>query len=202
MAGNLIIVSAPSGAGKTTLVDRMLLRLSGVRSSISMTARSARPGEEDGRHYHFVAAVEFQKMIARGEFLEWAEVHGNLYGTSRRIVEEYREAGLDVVLTIDVQGARAARDLFPDSVSVFILPPSRAQLEDRLRSRGANHEADLDLRMKNASHEMAEYRYFDYIIVNDELEEATEELVAIIRARRCARERRASLAQAILKEFT
>ncbi|MEP7271811.1 MAG: guanylate kinase [Acidobacteriota bacterium] len=201
MAGNLIIVSAPSGAGKTTLVERMLKRVSGVRSSISMTARPPRPGEEDGHHYHFVSPADFQAMIARGEFLEWAEVHGNLYGTSRRIVDEHREAGFDVVLTIDVQGARTARVLFPDSISVFILPPSREVLEARLRSRGENHDDDLCLRLQNASHETAEYKHFDYIIINDELESATEELVAIILARRCARERRAPLAEAILTEF-
>lgn len=202
MAGNLIIVSAPSGAGKTTLVELMLARLDGIRPSVSMTARAPRPGEEDGQHYHFVTPSEFQEMIAREEFLEWAEVHGNLYGTSRRLVESYRKEGIDVVLTIDVQGARAARKLFADSVSVFILPPSRDVLEGRLRSRGVNHEEDVRLRMENARQEIDEYRYFDYIIVNDDLEHATEELVAIVRANRCQREHRASTAETILKQFS
>jgi guanylate kinase len=202
MAGNLIIVSAPSGAGKTTLVEKMLARLSGVRPSVSMTARPPRPGEEDGRHYHFVTAAKFHEMIERGEFLEWAEVHGNLYGTSRKVVEDLRDSGIDVVLTIDVQGARVARKLFSDSKSIFILPPSRALLVERLVSRGTNDEHDLQLRLQNARRELEEYRYFDYVIINDDLERATEEMVAIIRARRCEREDRTSIAEAILNEFT
>ncbi len=202
MAGNLIIVSAPSGAGKTTLVELMLARLTGIRSSVSMTARLPRAGEEDGRHYHFVTPSQFQEMITRDEFLEWAEVHGNFYGTSRRVVEEYRKAGVDVVMTIDVQGARSAKALFADAVSVFILPPSPYLLEDRLRSRGANHEDDVLLRMENARYELEEYRHFDYIIVNDDLEHATEELVAIVRAKRCERGQRTSIAETILKQFS
>lgn len=201
MTGNLIIVSAPSGAGKTTLVEAMLARLDGIRPSVSMTARPPRAGEEDGRHYHFVTTSEFQEMIARDEFLEWAEVHGNLYGTSRRLVESYREEGIDVVLTIDVQGARAARKVFADAVSVFILPPSREVLEGRLRLRGANHEDDVRLRLANARHEIDEYRHFDYLIVNEDLGEATAELVAIVRAKRCTREHRVWLAESILRQF-
>lgn len=201
MAGNLIIVSAPSGAGKTTLVELMLKRLPDVRPSISMTARAPRPGEEDGRHYHFVSPVEFNSMIDRGEFLEWAEVHGNLYGTPRRAVEECRNAGQDVVLTIDVQGASAARAPFPDAVSVFILPPSRQSLEERLHARGTDSAEVRRRRLENARAEIVEYRKFDYLIVNDNLERATDDLVAIVLAARCARDRRASTAEAILQEF-
>ena len=167
-----------------------------------MTARPPRPGEEDGRHYHFVSAAKFHEMIERGEFLEWAEVHGNLYGTSRKVVEDLRDSGIDVVLTIDVQGARVARKLFSDSKSIFILPPSRALLVERLVSRGTNDEHDLQLRLQNARRELEEYRYFDYVIINDDLERATEEMVAIIRARRCEREDRTSIAEEILNEFT
>ena len=201
MAGNLIIVSAPSGAGKTTLVGNMLARLKGIRPSVSITARTPRAGEEDGMHYHFVTPAAFHEMIARGEFLEWAEVHGNLYGTSRKTVDALLDSGLDVVLTIDVQGARAARKLFEDSTSIFIMPPSRMLLLERLRTRGANEENDLKLRVENAKHELEEYRYFDYVIINDELEHATEELVAIIRAKRCERKHRAAFADEVLNQF-
>ena len=201
MAGNLIIVSAPSGAGKTTLVELMLRRLSDVRQSISLTARAPRQGEEDGRHYYFVSPAEFNSMIDRGEFLEWAEVHGNLYGTPRRAVEECRNTGQDVVLTIDVQGASAARELFPDAVSVFILPPSRQSLEERLHARGTDSAEVRRRRLENARAEIAEYRNFDYLIVNDNLERATDDLVAIVIAARCARDRRASTAEEILQEF-
>lgn len=201
MAGNLIIVSAPSGAGKTTLVELMLSRLPDVRPSISLTARAPRPGEEDGRHYHFVTPAVFKSMVDRGEFLEWAEVHGNLYGTPRRAVEEYRNRGQDVVLTIDVQGASAAREYFPDAVSVFVLPPSRQSLEERLHSRGTDAAEVRRRRLENARAEIAEYRNFDYLIVNDNLERATDDLVAIVLAARCARDRRAAIAEAILQEF-
>ena len=201
MAGNLIIVSAPSGAGKTTLVELMLKRLPDVQPSISLTARAPRPGEEHGRHYHFVTPAEFQSMIDRGEFLEWAEVHGNLYGTPRRAVEECRRDGQDVVLTIDVQGASAARALFADAVSVFILPPSRQSLEERLHARGTDSAEVRRRRLENARAEIAEYSNFDYLIVNDNLERATDDLVAIVLAARCARDRRGSIAEAILQQF-
>jgi guanylate kinase len=201
MAGNLIIVSAPSGAGKTTLVEKMLARLDGIRPSVSMTARPPRPGEQDGRHYHFVTPGAFHEMMERGELLEWAKVHGNLYGTSKKVVEETLASGLDIVLTIDVQGARATKALFADSTSIFILPPSRASLLERLRTRGANEEQDLQVRIGNAKHELEEYRNFDYVIINDDREHATEELIAIIRAKRCEREDRASIAEEILSQF-
>jgi guanylate kinase len=201
MQGNLIIVSAPSGAGKTTLVARTLERIEGVLPSISYTARPPRPGEEDAAHYHFVTRAEFERMIARGEFLEWAEVHGNLYGTSRRFVNEQREAGFDVVLTIDVQCAATCRCLFPEAIGVVILPPSRAVLEARLEGRGANQGDDLRVRIANARTELSEYRYFDYLVINDDIDQAIGELVAIIRAERCSRERRAAIVERILKDF-
>ena len=201
MKGNLIIVSAPSGAGKTTLVEKMLARLDGIKPSVSMTARLPRPGEEDGRHYRFVTPEAFQEMIEGGELLEWARVHGNLYGTSRVTVEETLASGCDIVLTIDVQGARAARELFSDATSIFIMPPSRTLLVERLKVRGTNEEDDLRLRLQNARHELEEYRNFDYVIINDDLESATEELIAIIRAKRCEREQRISNAEEILNQF-
>jgi guanylate kinase len=201
MAGNLIIVSAPSGAGKTTLVEKMLARLEGIRQSVSMTARAPRKGEEDGRHYHFVTAEAFHEMIEQGEFLEWARVHENLYGTPKRMVEETLAAGLDIVLEIDIQGARAAKKLFADATSIFIMPPSRALLVERLQTRGANEAKDLELRIENAKHELEGYRSFDYVIINDDLERATEELIAIVRAKRCEREGRTPIAEEILSQF-
>jgi guanylate kinase len=201
MHGNLIIVSAPSGAGKTTLVGRMLERIDGIRASVSYTARAPRPGEIDGVHYHFVSPSEFERMVQGGEFLEWAKVHENYYGTSLQAVESMRRSGVDVVLTIDVQGATNARRLYPGAVSIFILPPSRAVLEDRLNFRGANATADLRVRMHNARYELEHYRSFDYLVVNDELDPATEEMVAIVRADRCRRERRTTLAEGVLENF-
>ena len=201
MTGNLIIVSAPSGAGKTTLVANVLKQVDRLVSSVSYTARTARRGEEPGSHYHFVARSEFEAMIGRGEFLEWAEVHGNLYGTSRRVVEDLRATGADVILTIDVQGAANARRAFPEAVSIFILPPSYQALVERLEARGANHEDDLRLRLRNAHHELEQYRNFDYLVVNDDVARATRELASIILAERCRRQRRAALAEQILQTF-
>jgi guanylate kinase len=201
MTGNLIIVSAPSGAGKTTIVAEVVRSLAGVRESVSFTSRPPRAAEQDGSHYHFVSEAEFKAMAARGEFLEWAEVHGNLYGTSRRAVDELLAAGEDVVLTIDVQGAANARRVFPDAVSVFILPPSYETLLSRLHARGANRSDDLRVRLGNAQHEIEQYRHFDYIIVNDELTIAVSELAAIILAARCSRPRRAAQAEDILATF-
>ena len=201
MSGNLIIVSAPSGAGKTTLVANVLKRVDRLLSSVSYTARAPRRGEEHGVHYHFVARPEFEAMVERGEFLEWAEVHDNLYGTSRRMVEELRAGGADVVLTIDVQGAANARRVFPDAVSVFILPPSYAALAERLEARGANQSDDLQVRLRNARQELAQYRHFDYLVLNDDIEQATRELAAIIVAERCRRRARAAVAEQIVQTF-
>jgi guanylate kinase len=201
MAGNLIIVSAPSGAGKTTLVANVLQRVEGVRASISYTARAMRPGEEPGVHYHFVTRAEFERMIKRGEFLEWAEVHGNLYGTSRQQVEQLLASGADVMLVIDVQGAANARRLYPEATSIFILPPSYEALLARLKMRGANHEHDLELRLRNAQRELAQYRHFDYLVINDDLEQATQELASIIVAERCRRRVRTREAERVLNTF-
>jgi guanylate kinase len=201
MTGNLFIVSAPSGAGKTTLVSAVAERDSRVKESVSFTSRSPRADEKEGEHYYFVPRAEFEAMIEGGDFLEWAEVHGNLYGTSRRLVEALRAAGQDVILTIDVQGAAQARALFPDAVSVFVLPPSREILLKRLDTRGANTSDDLQLRLKNALNELAQYRHFDYVIINDELISATDEIAAIIAAERCRRERRVEIIERIINTF-
>src|SRR5262245_9810996 len=201
MAGNLIIVSAPSGAGKTTLVGEVLNRDGLVKPSISYTSRSPRKGEQHGVHYNFIAPEEFEAMIARGDFLEWAEVHGNFYGTSRKLVENIRAGGFDVILTIDVQGAQQARENFPDAISVFILPPAYEAMVQRLNARGTNPSEDLQLRLKNARREIAECSKFDYIIINDYLDRAVNELASIIVAERCRRHRRASIAEQILRTF-
>lgn len=201
MAGNLIIVSAPSGAGKTTLVTGTLKQVERLVPSISYTSRAPRRDEETGAHYHFVTRDEFKEMIARGEFLEWAEVHGNFYGTPQRAVEELRGSGKDVILTIDVQGAENARRAFPDAISIFILPPSYEVLVERLKTRGANHDDDLQLRLRNAQHELEQYRRFDYLVINDELEQTTRELAAIILAERCRLKLRTETAERILQTF-
>lgn len=199
MTGNLIIISAPSGAGKTTIVNEALARLEDVRDSISYTSRAPRAGEEHGRDYYFVTRAEFEAMIARDELLEWAEVHGNLYGTSRVFVSEVMASGQDVILTIDVQGAAITRQLFPDAVSVFILPPSYEVLIERLQVRDAGQTETI--RLRNGETELEQYRNYDYLIVNDELTTAVEEFTAIIRAARCRRVRRAAAAELILDHF-
>ena len=201
MVGNLIIVSAPSGAGKTTLVAGALGRDSRARPSISFTSRFPRAGEKQGVHYHFVSRAEFEAMIANGDFLEWAEVHGNLYGTSRRAVEEVRSSGSDVILTIDIQGAAQARHLFPDAVSVFIMPPSLDALAERLEGRGTDTAHDRRLRLESALHEMEQYVNFDYVVINDDLNRAINELGAIITAERCRTARRSEIGERILQTF-
>jgi guanylate kinase len=173
-----------------------------VRPSISYTSRRPRAGEEKGVHYHFVSRAEFEAMIANGDFLEWAEVHGNLYGTSRRAVEETRSKGLDAILTIDIQGAAQARKLFPDAISVFIMPPSLDALAERLENRGTDTAHDRRLRLDSALHEMEQYVNFDYVVINDDLNRAIDELVAIITAERCRLVRRREIAARILQTFS
>lgn len=201
MNGNLIIVSAPSGAGKTTLVSEVVKRDGFVKPSVSYTSRVPRLGEVDGVHYHFVTSHEFERMIDNGDFLEWAEVHGNLYGTSRRQVEALLMAGFDVVLTIDVQGAEQVRRLFPAAIGVFIMPPSYGALIERLDARGSNIPDDFHLRMRNALDELAQYQRFDYIVINEDLDRAADELSAIMIAERCRLERRIQMVDHIRQTF-
>ncbi len=201
MTGNLIIVSAPSGAGKTTLVSELIERDGKVKPSISYTSRPQRPGEENGVHYFFVTPEEFDIMIERGEFLEWARVHGNLYGTSRSQVERLRASGSDAVLTIDVQGAELARKQYPEAIGIFVLPPSYRTLVERLGERRTDSSEDLKLRMRNALNELAQYKSFDYLLINKDLAVAAEELSAIIKAERCRCERRAETAEQIIQTF-
>lgn len=182
--GTLFVVSAPSGAGKTSLVRELRARTEGFTVSISHTTRAMRPGEEHGREYFFVDHAEFERMVAAGEFLEHARVFDNLYGTARTTVETALSKGNDVLLEIDWQGARQIKGLMPDCRTVFILPPARATLEHRLRGRGQDGEEVITRRMRDAISEMAHYAEFDYLIVNDDFETALAELGSIITASR------------------
>ncbi|GAB4171145.1 MAG: guanylate kinase [Rhodocyclaceae bacterium] len=184
MSGNLFIVTAPSGAGKTTLVGALLARDPAVRLSVSYTTRPARPGEYDGRDYHFVSPREFEAMRENGEFLEWARVHGHDYGTSRASLEKQTAAGGDVVLEIDWQGARQVRRAFPAAVGIFILPPAFEDLERRLRARAQDPEDVIRGRMEKAREEIGHAGEFDYVIINRDLDTAVEDLAAIVRAAR------------------
>ena len=184
MAGNLFIVSAPSGAGKTTLVNMLLERDGGIQLSVSFTTRAPRPGEQDGREYHFVDVPAFLAMRENGDFLESAEVHGNHYGTSRRWIVEQMAAGRDVLLEIDWQGAQQVRGLFHGCIGIFILPPSVEELERRLRGRGQDSEEIIARRVAAALEEMRHVGEFDYVIINNKLPEAIEDLQTVVRATR------------------
>jgi guanylate kinase len=182
--GTLYIVTAPSGAGKTTLVRAVLEREPGLALSVSYTTRPPRPGEVDGRDYRFVGKEAFLRLRDGGELLEWAEVHGNYYGTSRTWIEAQLQQDRDVLLEIDWQGARQVRQLFGQAVGVFILPPSLEALEERLRRRGTDSEATIARRLAAAREEMRHVEEFDYAIINDRLERAIDELTAVVRAAR------------------
>ena len=182
--GTLYIISAPSGAGKTSLVKAMLGELHGAAVSISHTTRAMRPGEKNGVDYHFIDKPEFEAMVARGEFLEHAQVFDNHYGTSKASVQAQLAAGVDVILEIDWQGARQVRDWQPQAISIFVLPPSRETLEERLRGRGTDSDAIIQRRMRDAVSEMSHYPEYDFLVINDRFETALVELQAILLAQR------------------
>jgi len=182
--GTLYIISAPSGAGKTSLVKALLERLSGVVVSVSYTTRAPRPGEQDGVDYHFINKVEFERLVERGEFLEHAQVFDNYYGTRRAAVLERLEADEDMILEIDWQGARQVAEAFPQAVRIFILPPSREALQERLTTRGQDSDEVISRRMADAINEMSRYDEYDYLIFNDDFDVALLELEALFRARR------------------
>jgi guanylate kinase len=184
MSGKLYVVAAPSGAGKTTLVRLLLDNEPGVHLSISYTTRAPRPGEADGREYHFVDVATFRAMMVRGDFLEWAEVHGNFYGTSKVWIGDQLAAGHDVLLEIDWQGAQQVRAVFPEAIGVFILPPSMEELTRRLTGRGTDSAEVIERRLAAAQAEMRHVGEFDYVIINDGLEQALEDLRAVVRASR------------------
>lgn len=203
MVGSLYVVAAPSGAGKTTLVRGLLAADPAVGLSVSTTTRAPRPGEVDGRDYRFTDVDTFKAMVERGEFLEWAEVHGNYYGTSKSWIQAELAAGRDVLLEIDWQGARQVRNLFPQAVGIFILPPSLEELERRLRGRRTDSDEVIARRLAAAQAEMRHVGEFDYAIINKELQRASEELLLIVRASRLRSavqgERYATLIQHLLQ---
>ncbi|MBI4479896.1 MAG: guanylate kinase [Acidobacteria bacterium] len=187
MTTGVYIVSAPSGSGKTTLVERLLREVPRLRFSISCTTRQPRGNEQHGREYFFVTRDEFHQMIARQELLEWAEVFGNYYGTSRRFLEEAREANTDLLLDIDIQGARQVKEKLPEAVSIFILPPSRQVLEHRLRSRSQDSEEVIAKRLEDARREIHGYIRYDYVLINEELDRSANCLRDIVLAERWRR---------------
>lgn len=201
MKGNLIIISSPSGGGKGTLIKEVLDCVSELGYSVSLTTRAPRFGEENGRHYYFVSKAEFEREIAEDGFLEYAEVHGNLYGTSKRQIEKMTGEGRDVILEIDVQGAEAIMEKVPDAVSIFILPPSFETLRARLILRATEGSNDLQVRLSNAHFEVAQYSMFKYVIINDELAPAARKLAAIIIAERQTMDRQTDAIQGILDSF-
>lgn len=182
--GNIFIVAAPSGAGKTTLVSALLAADSNVRLSVSYTTRAPREGERHGTDYHFVSREEFVAMIGRGEFLEHAEVYGNFYGTSERWIREQLAKGQDILLEIDWQGAQQVRKLFPQAISVFVLPPSLETLERRLRGRAKDSEDAIQRRMQSAQEEIRHVDEYDYVIVNEYIDEAVRDIISLVRAAR------------------
>ncbi|PRH82978.1 guanylate kinase [Arenimonas caeni] len=199
--GTLFIVAAPSGAGKSSLVNAVLAREPGIALSISFTSRAPRPGERHAQHYHFVSRGEFEAMVARGEFFEHALVHGDYKGTARQSVEPQLAAGKDVLLEIDWQGARQVREQVPDCVSVFILPPSRDALQTRMRNRGQDSEETIARRLAAAREEMSHYDEFDYVIVNEHFDAAAAELRAIFVAHRLRRQVQAERHAGLIRDL-
>jgi guanylate kinase len=184
LAGTLYILSAPSGAGKTSLVKALLQQDDQVGVSVSHTTRAMRPGEVDGVDYNFVSMDDFNALIEQGQFLEYAEVFGNKYGTSQQWVKEQLAGGRDVILEIDWQGAEQVRRLMPEAVTLFILPPSRAALRERLNARGQDSDEVIEGRMAEATNEMSHYPEYDYLLINDDFDTALQQLASLFRARR------------------
>lgn len=184
MTGTLFVLSAPSGAGKTSLVKALLESTDNLCVSISHTTRAMRPGEENGVNYHFVSVDAFKAMLDESDFLEHAEVFGNFYGTSRSFVEQTLKTGKDVILEIDWQGAQQIRRIFPESISIFILPPSREALESRLRGRGQDPEQVIQTRLSKAKEEMSHFVEYDYLVINDQFDQALTQLRSVILATR------------------
>jgi len=199
--GVLYVVSSPSGGGKGTLIRRVLEVVPDLSYSVSYTTRAPRNGEVDGREYFFVNRQRFEEMINEGAFLEWANVHGNLYGTAKRQVISETNAGVDIVLEVDVQGAASVRKLGLDSVSIFILPPSRETLRQRLIARGSDSAEELAVRLNNAPAELEQYESFDYVIFNDEIDRASAQLASIVSAERARRIRQEALIRNVIDNF-
>jgi guanylate kinase len=201
MRANLYIVSAPSGSGKTTLLHTLLKTFQDLKFSVSHTTRQPRAGERDGVDYFFTDRTKFLEMVDRGEFLEWAEYYGQLYGTSRAFVEQQLTSGCDVILDIDVQGARQVKTRIEEAISVFILPPSFSELERRLRSRRLESDEAIHRRLEIAKGEIPYYRDYDYIVVNDILDNSIQTLEAIVRAVRARSTRQQAKIEEIIASF-
>ena len=199
--GNVFVVSAPSGAGKSTLVQRLVATLPELVFSISFTTRKPRPGEVDGKDYFFLDDTRFDAMVREHGFVEWVQVYGHRYGTGRAWLEEVLASGRDVLLDIETTGAMNLRKALPQACMIFILPPSAASLEARLRSRGKDSEEQIRIRMQHARHEMELYHVYDYLVMNDELEPAYRQFESVIRATRARRDRMESTARTILAGF-
>jgi guanylate kinase len=197
----IFIVSAPSGSGKSTLVRHLLANVPGLTFSVSYSTRAPRGNEVEGESYHFVSRAEFEKMAGLDEFLEHAEVFGNYYGTHRRALEQAQEQGKDLVLDIDVQGARQLKSKIPEAVTIFILAPSREILEQRLRTRSEDSDAVIKRRLRDAANEIRTYSAYDYVLVNNDLAQSDEALAAIVRAERVRRRRMEEQIRPILETF-
>ncbi|MFJ3447041.1 guanylate kinase [Pseudomonas sichuanensis] len=200
-SGTLYIVSAPSGAGKTSLVTELIKQDQHVRVSVSHTTRAMRPGEAHGVNYHFVVHEEFKALIAQGDFLEHAEVFGNFYGTSRSALQETLDQGFDLILEIDWQGAQQVRKLMPEARSIFILPPSQQALRQRLDGRGQDSEEIIAGRMKEAVSEMEHYDEYEYVIINDDFDVALDDLKAVFRSNRLLLKKQQQRHEALLKQL-
>jgi guanylate kinase len=191
--GLIFIISAPSGAGKTTLLRKVMEELSGLRFSVSYTTRPPRANERDGEDYHFISPSLFQKMVERDEFLEWAEVLGNRYGTARKIMNLFKSEGIDLILDIDTQGAKRVVEQIEPTILIYVLPPSLESLQERLTKRGLDSSERIQFRLANAKRDMEEARWYHYVILNDRIEETVEKLKAIIVAERCRKTKHALL---------
>jgi len=199
--GTLFVVSSPSGGGKGTIIRHVLDVVENLSYSVSFTTRAPRQSEVDGREYFFVSRETFDEMVAAGEFLESACVHGNFYGTSKKQILEETAAGADIILEVDVQGAASVRKLLMDSVSIFILPPSYEVLRQRLIARGTDPPRELEVRLRNAPEELKQYSSFDYVIINDEIERASAQLASIIYAERARCMRQEPLVREVIEKF-
>jgi len=199
--GSVIVISAPSGSGKSTLVKRLMAASPGLRFSISYTTRPPRATEKHGEDYFFVSRKVFEHMARRGEFVEWADVYGHLYGTAQKQLQAAQEAGQDILLDIDVQGHQQVRRRLPEAVSVFILPPSFPELSRRLRDRGSDAPEEIERRLQTARKEIAHWAEYDYLVVNDHLENATQALRAIVQAGRFRRSSQTGRVEKIIKTF-
>ncbi len=199
--GNLFILSAPSGAGKSSLIGALLKKHSDMKVSVSHTTRSPRPGEENGVHYHFVSVDEFKALIEKNDFFEWAQVFDNYYGTSKQAIESQLEAGIDVFLDIDWQGAQQIRKLVDDVETIFILPPSKEELESRLNNRGQDSAEVIAGRMAKAQSETSHYNEYDYVVVNDDFDTALTEIETIVMAKRLSLKSQTVRHQALLENL-